>query len=353
MNISQKLFMRHQVGLGLVELMIAMLLSILLSGALVQAYIGSRTTYQLQDSMSIVQENGRFALSYLNKELRMAGYIGCGSIFNPVTSTGVKVNNISVGAPDVPVSFDKTQIISAGAPANYVGAGINATAGDVLVIRKASNISAHLYSAANSAANVVLIDNSPSLQVGDYAIISDCTSADLFNITAIGAAGAQVTLSHAKPFLKPLGYGKNAEVLAFESTYYYIANTLRTTKTNLPISSLYMRTRAAGTGGFSNPVELVEGVEDMKIQFGVDDNKDANVDRYIWATDMAAGDWGNIMSVQISLMMQGVDDKAVGTVGSNYAQTNILTLKTKNPIPPDGRLRQPFTAVIAVRNQVL
>lgn len=330
-------------GLGLVELMIAMLLGLLLSGALIQAYIGSRTTYQLQDSMSIVQENGRFALGYLTKEVRMAGYIGCGAI------DLVQVNNLSAPAADLPATFDKTQIIRAGAPADYVALGVNAVpATDVLVLRKASSVSAHLNSAmASAGSNVSLTDNAPSLAVGDYALIADCSSADLFNVSAIGV-GVPVSISHAASFLKSGGYGTDAEVMALESTYYFIRDTGRTTKNNLPIYSLYMKTRAAGTGGFSNAVELVEGVENMKIQFGVDDDGDLNVDRYVSATDMTAGDWGDIVSVQINLLMQGVDDRAAASTG-NFSQA--IKFDGKD-IAADGRLRQQFTGVTAVRNRL-
>lgn len=342
MKHSNSLFERGQQGLGLVELMIAMLLGLLLSAALVQAYIGSRTTYQLQDSMSAVQENGRFATAYLTKELRMAGYIGCGSI------SRVKVNNLSAGAADLPATFDKTQIIRAGAPAVYVGLGVDAVQGDVLVIRKASSISAHLNAAqANAGASLVVADNAPLLEVNDYAIVSDCSNADLFNVTAVGA-GAPATLGHATAFLKSGGYGTDAEVMAFESTYYYIRDTTRTTKNGLPIYSLYMKTRAAGSGGFTAPVELVEGVENMKFEFGVDDDGDSNIDRYVKSADMLATDWGNIVSVRINLLLQGVDDKATAAVGK-FAQTISFY---GAPVVADGRLRQTFTVVAAVRNRL-
>ena len=156
-----------------------------------------------------------------------------------------------------------------------------------------------------------------------------------------------VVMSHASPFSK--GYKITAEVMALESTYYYIRNTTRTTKNGLPIFSLYMKTRAAGTGGFTAPVELVEGVEDMRFEFGVDDDDDGVIDRYVKTGDMLAADWGNIVSVRINLLLQGVDDKAVTGGNGKFAQAiNFYGA----PVAADGRLRQTFAVVAAVRNRL-
>lgn len=64
-------------GVTLIELMVALVISTLLVLGLVEVFAGSRTAYQLSTGLARVQENGRFALDFLRRDLRMAGHMGC------------------------------------------------------------------------------------------------------------------------------------------------------------------------------------------------------------------------------------------------------------------------------------
>ena len=65
---------RVQRGVTLIELMIAIALSMTLMAAALQFIVSTRQTYELNDDISRVQENGRIALDILVKDLQMAGY---------------------------------------------------------------------------------------------------------------------------------------------------------------------------------------------------------------------------------------------------------------------------------------
>ncbi len=67
----------HQTGLTLIEIMIALLIGAFLLGGVMQIFINSRQTYRMQENLSRLQENGRFAMEFLAKDIRMAGYWGC------------------------------------------------------------------------------------------------------------------------------------------------------------------------------------------------------------------------------------------------------------------------------------
>ena len=62
-----------QRGFSLVELMVALLLGTLITAAAVQMFITNQRSFRLQQTMSEVQETGRFAAELISKELRMAG----------------------------------------------------------------------------------------------------------------------------------------------------------------------------------------------------------------------------------------------------------------------------------------
>ena len=66
--------MLYQKGLSLVELLIAMALGLLLTVGALQMMLSSQTIYRTTDTLSRVQENGRFALNFLAKGIRMAGH---------------------------------------------------------------------------------------------------------------------------------------------------------------------------------------------------------------------------------------------------------------------------------------
>jgi type IV pilus assembly protein PilW len=63
-----------QSGFSLIELMIAMVLGLVLVGALINTFISSNRTYRVQEGLAQSQESARFALEILGQELRMAGY---------------------------------------------------------------------------------------------------------------------------------------------------------------------------------------------------------------------------------------------------------------------------------------
>ena len=92
---------QRQSGFSLIELMIAMTLSLMLLGAVIQVFLSSKVTSELSDDVSRIQENGRFSLEFLARDIRMAGYsddpshretanilnTACKD-FNPCTSNG-------------------------------------------------------------------------------------------------------------------------------------------------------------------------------------------------------------------------------------------------------------------------
>jgi type IV pilus assembly protein PilW len=72
--IIHKSFMKHQHGVGLVELMITLVISLVLLGALTYFYLGSQQTSRANEDISRMQESGRNAMEILGKAIRQAGF---------------------------------------------------------------------------------------------------------------------------------------------------------------------------------------------------------------------------------------------------------------------------------------
>lgn len=70
-----KTLKRVQLGLSVVELLIALALGLLLMTGIIQVFIASRQTYATNEAMGRLQENGRFALDFIARNARNAGYV--------------------------------------------------------------------------------------------------------------------------------------------------------------------------------------------------------------------------------------------------------------------------------------
>ena len=63
-------------GLTLIELLIALVLSSLLTAVLYRAFIGQQRTYTVEDQVAEMQQNVRIAMGQMTREIRMAGHGG-------------------------------------------------------------------------------------------------------------------------------------------------------------------------------------------------------------------------------------------------------------------------------------
>ncbi len=63
-------------GLSLVELMVALVIGSLLIVGAVSVYANSRTTYTVNEAVARLQEQGRYALSIVEPDIELAGYYG-------------------------------------------------------------------------------------------------------------------------------------------------------------------------------------------------------------------------------------------------------------------------------------
>ncbi len=69
--------MNKQLGFSLVEIMIALLIGLFLLGGVLQLFSATSQSYRMQSNLARLQENGRFALDFLEHDIRMAGYWSC------------------------------------------------------------------------------------------------------------------------------------------------------------------------------------------------------------------------------------------------------------------------------------
>lgn len=103
-NLGNMTMKKRQRGMGLVELMISLGISLVLLGALTYFYLGSQRMNRTHDDVSRMQESGRNAMEILGKAIRQAGFkldLSGGLYVNPANNIGGIIGTNGDGATDV------------------------------------------------------------------------------------------------------------------------------------------------------------------------------------------------------------------------------------------------------------
>jgi type IV pilus assembly protein PilW len=149
----------------------------------------------------------------------------------------------------------------------------------------------------------------------------------------------------------------NAEVHRVE---YYALYVMQPDPDDLP--SLWMQRFNRDDTDLNAPEELVEGVENMQLRFGVDTSTDANgdgaVDVYRTAEEVVGGvsdaaqldeNWRRVLSVRIALLLRSPDRAGVpsGSRTFRLIDTDITPDATN-----DGAIREVYDTTISLRNRL-
>ena len=346
----------HRQGFTLVETMIAMTIGLILLAAVAQVFATSRATYRFTDGLSRVQENGRFGMHFLTWDARMAGYMAC--LRNSTALTN-HLNNPTDYATDFVLgqfinghaySGSGTGIIdwNPALPANYFTNGEVVPNSDVLIIRRGSDATHKVQPPHMPTPSAALhLDLGNGLFVNDIVIVSDCKSADMFQITGPTDPDTTGTLNHnigavsqgpgnATQNLSKT-YADDAEILKLETHVYYIGR--QNNDPNNPPALFRKRLRQ----GVLVSEELVAGVESMQVSYGEDTNNDGAVDIYSKADTVI--DWPSVAAFRVGLLVRTPSNVDTELDRSTYVLEGI-SLGPFN----DHRQRRVFTSTVSLRN---
>jgi len=335
----------RQAGLTLVELMVAMALSLILMAGVLTIFASSKVTSQLQAALSTVQENGRHALYTLVREIRGAGYSGCAGI-EPTL-----VNLIANNPPDGITGFTAEEVIFGEDNVGGTNA-YNAVAGtDVIRVRGAGDSLIGLIGNTIPVnANIQTTVAKGFFSAGDILVITDCQGVDIFRATTVSNNNNQSTITHSSSnnssnnLSKP--YNSDAFVMRFKSNTYFIRDTGRDNAAGDDILALYgYDSTVASTDPKVDAIELVDGVEDMQITYGLDGDGNGLVDRFVDAGSVSA--WADVLAVKLSLLVNSVENGDRENVTYNFLGASITPTD-----PTDFRLRQEMTSTVTLRNRV-
>jgi type IV pilus assembly protein PilW len=272
-----KMYLRKNCGLTLIELLIAMFLS---SVILLTAYslLNYQQHYFQQHKQKIqLEQNKRFAQFILSNAIRQAGFLGCRSIANS------KITNHS--------NFDPTKLLAIFAY-HAIGKSWLPSLPKNIKVKSGTDILAIIYedpqtsivtiAMPNPSSPITVMDTS-QFKKNDVAVIGDCEHADIFTISKIIDSKRQ--LQHPTPFNK--AYATPAEVGQLSYYLFYIQ----------PDDALYVLNNSA------IPEELVDHVSSLKLQFSTQTSP-AN-----YVTANAINNWSQVHSVRVELGFENKNQK--------------------------------------------
>lgn len=332
--------------MGLVELMVWAAVSLLIVIIIGTIYVNSKQVTRVNDTISRMQENGRFAVYLIDRDLRMAGYRGCnGAAVTPANllnstdyayqfDVGIAGYHGSGGTwlPALDTS------ISALNPAPSSGA-------DVVTIRQIDGPAFPLIAPMAGTSADLQIGPGSHLAPGDVLLVADCGAAVIFNATSVNSVSGVVGHDTGNTVVpgntsSDLGhvFSTDASVYRMVTRTYYVAPSARKAGTN----SLWVNSVPAYDGQ-PQPEEMVEGVEGLALQFGEDLDGGRAANRYGTAESVAT--WTNVVSVRAQILL--------ATVRDNVASSpQPYTFAGSSTTPTDRRIRTALSSVITMRNRV-
>lgn len=380
----------RQTGVSLIELMVALAIGTLLLLGLVQVFSASRAAYQTSEGMGRVQENARFAMEYLQRDIRMAGHFGCvNDQAHWVRGQGDLVAHFGVLAANHPLNFNVSihgYEATNTAPVNTVTLGAAATGwnpalpaqitalnplpgSDIIAMRYLSEGGVPVTNLSPAGANTVV-----SFADTDAAItasrretltnegvaapqlygVSDCSRADVFRISSANLAAGQVT-SNAAAFANE--YTAHAEGLTqmyrANSVVYYVAN-------NTAGEPALFRARFNGASYV--PEELVEGIESLQFLYGRDNTAviaqatppSGTVTRQDTANTLGndRNEWLRVGLVQVGILARSPNPAAAVNPAGPDQHPRVLGTRFAPPATADSRYRASYESTVALRNRL-
>ncbi len=395
-------------GFGLVELMIGVVIGTFLLLGLSQVFSTSRAAYQASTGMARVQENSRFAMDFLQRDLRMAGHMGCTNdvglldptqLPNPAQPDfnshfisdadrkAVPENWANAPFPEqfhisiegfeavgtapagaVALSGANPVVVGAAAdwvpalPADLLAAGV-VKGSDVVMLRLFDHTAIPVIGTVNVTAVpariTVATTDASQIKAGQLYGIADCQHATVFQAGSSGNPATGVfQIAVAGLNLSDFGINHDnyrsskdniIQVFALRSVAYYIGQGTGGGP------SLFRRTYTNGGAGVSE--ELVSGIENLQFLYGRDTNgasPDGQVNVYQTARNInalggdRAANWRRVDAVRVGYLSRSVDRSSVNAA-VNAPQVLGVTL---TPPAGDGRVRQTYVSTITLRNRL-
>lgn len=309
-------------GFSLVELMVAMLISLMISAAALSVFVSNKQVYTATEGLGRIQENARMAFELMSRDIREAGGNPC--------DVRMKIVNVLADVANWWAIYDNGIFgyDDGGYPGSTAGTdGIQIQYfEDTGVVTSADMASADAELVLDDAGDIEdgqilmacgFFASSPTTPVTDSAVIfsADVSGDDIEHTVAGGNIGDSFSnAAHPTDVVFPAG----TLIGRLRALQWYVAANADGG------TSLYRRqVRYEDTGPeLGDPEELIADVTDLELEY----MNDAGA----WTAAPAAA-WANVTAVRVSLDFEARDSRAGGVEGELITRTltHVIALRNK------------------------
>jgi type IV pilus assembly protein PilW len=240
-----------QRGITLIELMVALTISSVLIFGATQVYVKSRNTYQTNESVTRLQETARYAMSIVEVDVRNANYFGLTKSAYKFTGQDAQTSAVGTVAPS--------------AAANICGDNF---AVDLNTSIQGDN-NAYTLSATRKAGcdslstwTTTAVTTADTLTIRRASVLTQAAFTDGI-LQLCSGRGANNQIFSVAGICDPTPIGQINNLIV--NAYYVDQNSAQAA--GLPS----LRRKALAAGPVFVDEEVIAGVEDMQVQFGVED----------------------------------------------------------------------------------
>ncbi len=326
---------RRPSGFSLIELMIAVTLGMLSIAAVGSVFIYGSRSYKQDDKVSRMQDELRFAMAQLAQDLEMAGFYA--QVRDPVND----------------IDIDSTAVLGSGAnkdcgPTTDGGAP-SATNNWAYRERRAAIFTRGDATAAQANETFPCISTTEFQEGTDIVAIKRLGN----TVTSISGSGAFFRTNGVENTIyrsgTPAPTSGTITIYEYRPTVWYIRNYSVSASENPRIPALCRKVLVGDAMQSDSGGCLAQGIVDMQLEFGFDDNGDGVADYF--AEYVAAPDpdtvLARVVAVRVHLLARSSEEDHGGYVNQKTYQ---LASQTRGPFN-DGFYRRALSSTVLLRNQ--
>lgn len=302
-----------QQGVGLVELMLALVLGLFISAMALEYFLASRSTLNTTSAVSYLQESARHVTRRLQPLVRNAGFSGCASVSSVTDGTGSHALSESPLAADSDtvggITYDRMalQVPVLGSQRGWqLGA---------IVAQGDTSLTLEDYSAG-------------TLDTGSVVLISDCESGDIARLSDEGAN----SLSLSSAIEHGYGGAQQTQAYVYPLQRWYLL--LSQADDDSPVRLCLNGEDEDGDPAAGCGEEVARYVEALDLSFDTASGSGSasrfSVERSVAEVE-AANDWSSVRRIHISLTLKTPPTLNVeGEEGGELERTFYITLSPRN-----------------------
>ena len=316
-----------QKGFTLVELMVSLLLGLFLVGGVMSLFVSSNRSFKLDENIARMQNQGRYAIQELERDLRMAGYMA-----EPMHPASIGFEAGLAVVTDCGIAGQVNWIL------NLADAGTD----EINTLTGVDNATGATANAAYSCiAASEIIANTDVVGIKRFTGNS-ATGALTANTVYLQSNGLEGII-YQEPLATPLaGVVTDWE---YRPRIYYIRPFANTAGDGIPTLCRKILTYNAAID--IDTECIAEGIEDLQLEYGLDVDGDGNVDRYL--SNPTLTEMQRVVSARVFLLARTTDPDPGYTDARTYSISNALG--GAQPVAPNDQYhRRVFSVTVTMFN---